>query len=78
MFFVSDVLARLTLPAQTEAPYQCAIALDIGASQVVEQPAALADEFEQPAARRVVFGVIAKMFGERADTFTQHCHLDLG
>jgi hypothetical protein len=25
----------------------------------------------------VVFGVIAKVFGERADTFRQHCHLDL-
>jgi hypothetical protein len=24
----------------------------------------------------VVFGVIAKVFGERADTFRQHCHLD--
>ena len=57
---------RLTLPAQTEAPDQCAIALDVGARQIVEQPAALADELEQPATRRMVFGVVAEVFGERS------------
>jgi hypothetical protein len=78
VFLGSDLWSRLTLSAQTEAPDQCAIALDVSPRQVVEQPAALADKLEQPASRRMVFWVIAKVFGERADTFRQHSHLDLG
>ena len=69
---------RLTLSAQTEAPDQCAVALDVGPRQIVEQPATLADELQQPAARRMVFGVVAEVFRERADALAQHCHLDLG
>jgi hypothetical protein len=53
------------------------IALDIRVLQIVEQPAALADEFEQPTTRVVVFLMCLKMLRQIRDSLTEQCDLDL-
>ena len=55
-----------------------AVALEVVALQVVEQPAALADEHQQAAARVVVLAVLAQVLGELVDARGQQRDLDLG
>src|ERR687897_374101 len=62
---------------QTELLDQLAIAGDVLLGQVVEQPAALADEQQQTAAAVVVVLVLLEVFSEVVDAVGQHRHLDL-
>ena len=56
----------------------CAVAVDVGALQVLEQPAALAHQHQQPAARVVVLAVLAQVLGELVDARREQGDLDLG
>ena len=58
---------RRRSPAQAELADERAVALEVAALHVVQQPAALADEHEQPAARVVVLAVLAQVRGEVVD-----------
>src|SRR6185312_8586643 len=57
----------LVLPPQTELLDQGAVALEVRALEVVEQPATAPDELEQAAARVVVLRVRAQVLGELVD-----------
>jgi hypothetical protein len=65
-------------PPEPELGDDSPVALDVGALQVVQQPATLADELEQPAPRVVVVGVRLEVVGEVIDPFAEDCDLDLG
>ena len=55
------------LAAQAELADQPAVALEVLLLEVVEQPAAPADEHQQAAARVVVVLVVAQVLGEVVD-----------
>src|SRR5262245_26916288 len=57
----------LVLPPQAELLDQGAVALEVRALQVVEQPSAAPDELEQAAARVVILRVRAQVLGELVD-----------
>ena len=65
-------------PPEPELGDDGPVAFDVGALQVVQQPAPLADQLQQPAARIVVMGVRLEMVGEVIDPFAEDCDLDLG
>jgi hypothetical protein len=65
-------------PPESELGDHRSVALDVGSLQVVQQPAPLADQLEQPAPRIVVVGVRFQMVGEVIDAFAEECNLDLG
>jgi hypothetical protein len=50
--------------AQAETPQQRAIALNVHAGKVIKQASPLAHQLQQASARRMVFGVVAKMISE--------------
>src|SRR5687768_6938200 len=64
--------------AQAETLDERAVALDVGVTQVVEQPAALADQQQQTTTAVVVVLVHLEVFGEVADAVTQQSNLHLG
>src|SRR5262249_6714351 len=66
------------LLAEIEAPDERAVALDVGALQVVELPAALADELQEAAARGVVLLVRLEVLGEVRDPLAEERDLHLG
>ncbi len=68
---------RFSAP-ETEAGDQAAISLDVLPAEVVEEPAPLADQHQQPAAAVMVVLVVAKVLGEVGDALREECHLDLG
>src|SRR5919199_1725755 len=55
-----------------------AVALDVVAAQVVQQPASLADQEQEPAPRVVVLLVRLQVLGELSDALGEDRHLDLG
>src|SRR5437764_12687360 len=65
------------LPAEAELLDEGAIALDVFALQVVQEPPAAADELQQAAARVVIVLVRPQMLGELVDPLRQHRDLDL-
>src|ERR1700682_2604013 len=65
-------------PPEPELGDNRSVALDVGALQIVQQPAALADQLEQPAPRVVVVGVRLEMVGEVIDPFAEDRDLDFG
>src|SRR5205823_1416483 len=65
------------LPAQTEPLDQGAVPADVGALQIVEQPAPPADEQQQPAPAVVVMLVGTQVLGQVGDSLAEHRHLDL-
>ena len=65
-------------PPEPELGDNRPVALDVGPLQIVEQPAPLSDQLEQPAPRIVVVGVRFQMVGEVVDPFTEEGDLDLG
>ena len=65
-------------PPEPELGDNRPVALDVGPLQIVQQPAALPDQLEQPAPRIVVVGVRFQMVGEVVDPFAEDCDLDLG
>src|SRR6187431_1515577 len=67
-----------TLLTDTEPADQLRIPFRVLALQVVEKPAALADELEKPAARVVVLCVNLEMLGQVTDAFTEERDLHLG
>src|ERR1700716_3174689 len=70
-------LTRAVSPSQTESPDDFLVSLRASAVQVGEQPSALSDHAEQPAAAGVVVAGGAQMFGEVLDTLSQERDLDL-
>src|SRR6185312_144178 len=64
------------LAAEAELLDEGAIALEILALQVVQEPAAAADELEQATTRVVVVLVRAQVLGQRVDPLGQHRDLD--
>src|SRR4051812_43271910 len=67
----------LVLTPEAELLDQRAVGLDVLALEIVEQPAAPADELEQAAPRVVVLRVRAEMLGELVDPRRQQCDLHL-
>jgi hypothetical protein len=65
-------------PPEPELGDDSPVALDVGALQVVQQPATLADQLEQPAPRVVVVGVRLEVVGEVIDPFAEDGDLDFG
>src|SRR3954451_13185175 len=65
------------LAAQAELLDEGAVALEIFALQVVQEPAAPADELQQPAARVVIVLVRAKVVRELVDALREHRDLHL-
>src|SRR5438067_9106486 len=70
-------LTRAVSPSQTESPDDFLVSLRASAVQVGEQPSALTDHAEQPAAACVVVAGGAQMFGEVLDSLGQERDLDL-
>src|SRR5207249_11338527 len=70
-------LTRAVSPSQTESPDDFLVSLRASAVQVAEQPSALTDHAEQPAAAGVVVAAGAQMFGEVLDSLGQERELDL-
>src|SRR5256714_15037551 len=70
-------LTRAVSPSQTESPDDYMLSLRASAVQVGEQPSALSDHAEQPAAACVVVAGGAQMFGEVLDSLGQERDLDL-
>src|SRR5438270_6660652 len=68
---------RAVSPSQTESPDDFLVSLRAPAVQVGEQPSALSDHAEQPAATRVVVAGSLQMFGEVLDALGQERDLDL-
>ena len=66
------------LVAQAQVGDQGAVALDVGALEVAQQAAALADEHQQAATRVVVLDVRAQVLGELVDPLGHQGDLDLG
>src|ERR671913_1982225 len=66
------------LAAQTQPLDERAVAGDVRLRQVVEQPAATADQQEQAPPAVVVVLVLLEVLGEVADPLGQHGDLDLG
>src|SRR5436309_16066127 len=67
-----------TLAPEPELLDEPAIAVHVGATEVVEEAAALAHEHQQPAPRVMVLLVLAKVLGELVDPGREQRHLDLG
>src|ERR1700694_670225 len=65
-------------PPEPELGDDRSVPLDVGALQIVQQPAALADQLQQPAPRVVVVGVRLEMVGEVIDPFAEDRDLDFG
>jgi hypothetical protein len=65
-------------PPEPELGDDSPVALDVGALQVVQQPATLADQLQQPAPRIVVVGVRLEVVGEVIDPFAEDGDLDFG
>src|SRR5436309_8749626 len=70
-------LTRAVSPSQTESPDDFLVSVRASAVQVGEQPSALSDHAEQPAAACVVVAGGAQMFGEVLDPLGQERDLDL-
>src|SRR5436190_12439898 len=70
-------LTRAVSPSQTESPDDFLVSLRASAVQIGEQPSALTDHAEQPAATRVVVAGSLQMFGEVLDALGQERDLDL-
>src|SRR3989442_10869645 len=70
-------LTRAVSPSQTESPDDFLVSLRASAVQVGEQPSALSDHAEQPAATGVVVAGGAQVFGEVLDALGQERDLDL-
>src|SRR5262245_13168656 len=68
----------LELAAQAEFLDEGAVALEILLLQVVQKPAAPADELEQAATRVVILRVRPQVLGEAVDALGQHRDLNLG
>src|SRR2546429_9552452 len=70
-------LTRAVSPSQTESPDDFLVSLRASTVQVGEQPSALTDHAEQPAAAGVVVAGGAQMFGGGLDLLGQGRGLDL-
>src|SRR5919107_4398380 len=68
----------MTSAAQAETLDDRAVALDLGLLQVVQQPAALAHEEQQPATAVVVVLVHLEVLGEVGDAVAEQRDLHLG
>jgi hypothetical protein len=66
-----------TLFAEVQRGNDAEVTLNVRVLQIVEQPAALADELEQPTTRVVVFLMCLKMLSQIRDSLTEQCDLDL-
>jgi len=65
-------------PPEPELGDDGSVALDVGALQVIQQPAPLADQLEQPTPRVVVVSVRFEMVGEVIDPLAEDRDLDFG
>src|ERR1019366_10316903 len=65
------------LVAQAKIGDDLPIAFDVGALQVVQVTAALADHLEESPTPVVVLGVLAEVIGQEIDPFREHADLDL-
>ncbi len=63
---------------QAELANERAVALEVAALKIVQEPAPAPDEHQQPAARVVVLAVRAQVLGELVDPLGQQRDLDLG
>src|SRR6476659_3419203 len=66
------------LLADAQTTDQLRIAFRVLALEIVEQPSALADEFEKPPARVMVLRVGLEMLGEVIDALTEERDLNFG
>src|SRR3954470_10046123 len=66
------------LLTQAERAHDFAIALDIGALQVIEKPTTLSHELQQAAARVVVLLVHLEVLGQVLDALAEQRNLNLG
>ena len=74
----SSTAPRAGLSTQAEVRDQGAVALQVGALQISEQAAALADHHQQAPAGMVVLRVGAQVLGELVDALGEQRDLDLG
>src|SRR5262245_24315650 len=64
--------------ADAQPSNELGVAIDVLLLQVVEQPAPLADELQEAAARVVILGVDLEVIREVVDSLAENCHLHLG
>lgn len=64
------------LLSQAETTNQFVITIDIATLQIIQQTAALANQFEQSTARMIVFLMRLEMIGEFVDALGQERHLN--
>ena len=76
--FIGDVKELVDLDGDFDRVGVLFDRLDLGRLEVVEQPAALAHELEEPAARGEIFFVVTQVLGEVVDALTEQRHLHLG
>jgi len=65
-------------PPEPELGDNRPVPFDVGPLQIVQQPATLPDQLEQPAPRVVVVGVRLEVVGEVIDPFAEDRDLDFG
>ena len=63
---------------QVESVDQLLVAFGFGPAQIIEQTPALGHHFEQPAARRMVFGVAFQVSGQLRDPAREQRDLHIG
>src|SRR5687768_15401617 len=66
------------LLADTELLNEVRVLRDVLALQIIEQPAALADQLQEASTRMMVLRVGLEMFGEIADALAEDGDLDFG
>ena len=72
------VMAMATASAEAELADQRAVPLEVLLLQIVQEPAAAADEHQEPAARVMVVLVLAQVLGQMVDSRGEHRDLHLG
>jgi len=73
---LSDILLLLDSAAEAEARDNLAVAVDVGAGQVIEEPAALADHLEEAAARMVIVLMLVEMCPQVVDASGKDSYLN--
>ena len=68
--------ASLSVAAEAQALYDVLILLRLGSLEVIEQPAALADEHQEAAAGMVIFRVRFEVLGQIVDALAENRDLN--
>ena len=52
--------------------------LGVLTTQIVQQPSAVTNQFQQPSPGMIILGVRLEMFGQAVNSLSKECNLNLG